>query len=209
MIISVINQKGGTGKTTIATNLAVGFADAGQEVLLVDADEQGSALDWKAERPEERPYIQTVGLPVEHLHREVQPLAEKYDVVVIDGGGRITKTARAAVVAADFVVVPCLPSRPDIASTEDFFDKVIEVAASLKEVRGAILLNQVQPGTVLARRSLEYIHDLPYPSFMAVLHQYTAYREAIAFGLSVIEYDNTSKAAQEMHALYRELLEVL
>ncbi len=209
MIVTISNQKGGVGKSTVAVNLASCFAGDGKDVLLVDADEQGSALDWRAERPQRMPQVQTVGLPVGNLHKEIQSLSHRYDVVVIDGGGRITKTARAAVVAADFVIVPTLPSRPDISSTEDFFEKVIELAQTVKDFRVAILLNQVQEGTVLSRRSQEYIQASTYSTFTSRLHQYVAYREAFALGLSVIEYDEASKAALEMKAFYRELMEML
>ena len=209
MIVTVSNQKGGVGKSTVAVNLAACFAHEGKDVLLVDADEQGSALDWRAERPQQMPPVQTVGLPVDNLHKEIQSLAERYDVVVIDGGGRITKTARAAVVVADVVIVPTLPSRPDLASTEDILEKVIEVAQTFKDFRATILLNQVQEGTVLSRRSQEYMRESHYPICTTQLHQYVAYREAFAMGLSVLEYDATSKAALEMQALYREVLEIL
>lgn len=209
MIITVSNQKGGVGKSTVAVNLASCLAGEGKDVLLVDGDEQGSALAWKAERPHTMPQVQTVGLPVDNLHTEVQSLADRYDVVVIDGGGRITKTARAAVVVANVVIVPTLPSRPDIASTEDFFEHVIEVAQTFTDVHALVLLNQVQEGTVLSRRSHEYMRASPYPTFTVQLHQYVAYREAFALGLSVLEYDAASKAAREMHALYREVMEML
>ena len=121
MIISVVNQKGGTGKTTVATNLAACFAGEGQEVLVIDADPQRSALDWRADRPGDQPQVQAVGLPARNLHQEIEPFRRKYDVILIDGGGRITATARAAVMAADFVIIPILPSKPDILSTQDFF----------------------------------------------------------------------------------------
>ena len=71
MIVTVSNQKGGVGKTTVAVNLASCFARDGKDVLLVDADEQGSALDWKSERPQDVPPVQTVGLPVDNLHKEI------------------------------------------------------------------------------------------------------------------------------------------
>ena len=75
MILAITNQKGGTGKSTLATNLAVCFARTGAEVLLVDADPQHSALDWRADRPDAVPLIHVVGLPVDNLHREIPPLA--------------------------------------------------------------------------------------------------------------------------------------
>ena len=208
MIITVSNQKGGVGKSTVATNLAACFAGDTKDVLLVDADDQGSTLDWKTGRPDELPPIQAIGLPVDNLHKEITSLSERYEVVVIDGGGRITRTARAAVVAADFVVVPTLPSRPDIVSTEDFFEKVIDVARTFKDLQAVVLLNQVQGGTVMSRRSQAYM-QAAQPTFTTVLHQYVAYREAFALGQSVAEYDTASKAAAEMLSLYQELLEML
>jgi chromosome partitioning protein len=209
MIISVVNQKGGTGKTTVATNLAACFAGAGREVLMIDADPQRSALDWRADRPADQPQVQAVGLPARNLHQEIEPFRRKYDVILIDGGGRITATARAAVMAADFVLVPILPSKPDILSTQDFFKEVIDEAALLKEITGAVLLNQVQTGTLINRAAQAQLADLRYPLFDTVLHFYVTYKEAIAAGLSVIEYNRRSKAANEMLAFFAELQEVV
>ena len=209
MIIAVCNQKGGVGKSTIAVNLAASFPVAGYVTLLVDADQQASALDWHAQRPETLPPVQAIGLPSDSLHRELPRIAQTFDVVIIDGGGRITRTARAAVAAADIVVVPTLPSRPDIVSTEDFFDNVIDTARAIKPLQAAVLLNQVQSGTVLGRRAQTYVEEASQPTFKTVLHQYVAYREAFALGRSVIEHDRASKAAAEASAFFNELLEMI
>ena len=80
---------------------------------------------------------------------------------------------------------------------------------TVRDVQGAVLINQLQAGTVVSRKSEEYVKGLGYPVFKTMLHQYVAYREAIAAGLSVIEYDRTSKAAQELAAFFDELKEVL
>jgi chromosome partitioning protein len=209
VIISVVNQKGGTGKTTIATNIAACFAGEGKDVLLIDADPQRSALDWRADRPDDKPQVQTIGLPVRNLHQEIAPFRKKYDVIVVDGGGRVTATARASVMIADFVIVPTLASKPDVLSTQDFFKQVIEEVTTVKEVQGAILINQVQTGTVINRDCREQLGSLGYPIFSTALHLYVVYKEAIAAGLSVVEYQGKSKAAQEMEIFFAEVKEVV
>jgi chromosome partitioning protein len=209
VILSVVSQKGGTGKTTVATNLAAGYATLGREVLLVDADPQHSALDWMADRPEELPPIHTLHLPEQNLFREVQNLRRKYAVLIIDGGGRITATARAAVAAADFLILPTLPSKLDLRSTADFIRTVLhEVQTYKPAVAGGILLNQLQASTAIGKAALDHLDTLGYPVFETKLHLYVAYREAAAAGMSVREYDRHSKAAGEFTAFFKELQEV-
>jgi chromosome partitioning protein len=205
MIIAVLNSKGGVGKTTIATNLAACFASDGGDVLLVDADPQASALEWKASRPETATAFQVIGLPADNLLQEMKRLNSKYNLIVIDSGGRITKTARAAATVADLVLVPTLPSKYDIAATQEFFSQVLEEVAAFKNVRAAIILNQVQAGTTISTAAHEQLKDLEVPLFETMLHLYVSYKESAAQGLSVIEYDKSSKAAHEMEALFAEL----
>jgi chromosome partitioning protein len=102
-IIAVVNQKGGTGKTTVATNLATLFAGEKGKVLLVDADPQQSALEWQRDRPTSLPQVPVIGPPAPNLHREMPRLRTKYGVILIDGGGRVTAAARATVAVADFI----------------------------------------------------------------------------------------------------------
>jgi chromosome partitioning protein len=209
-IIAVVNQKGGTGKTTVATNLAALFAHEKTEVLLVDADPQGSALEWQRDRPAHLPQVSVIGLPAPNLHREIPRLQAKYPVILIDGGGRVTATARATVAVADFLLVPTMASIPDARSTQHFFQEVVEeVAAITGRVSGAILFTMVKTGTVFNISGQGSIKDLGYPVLDTTLSHRITYQEAIAQGMSVVEYDPRGKAAEEVQALFRELQEGL
>jgi chromosome partitioning protein len=209
-IIAVVNQKGGTGKTTVATNLATLFASQGAEVLLVDADPQGSALDWQHDRPGQLPQVSVVGLPAPNLHREIPRLQAKYPVILIDGGGRVTATARATVAVADFLLVPTMASIPDARSTQHFFQEVVEEVAAIRgRVSGAILFTMVKTGTVFNVSGQGAMKDLGYPVLDTALSHRITYQEAFAQGMGVREYDPRSKAAEEVQALFRELQEGL
>src|SRR2546423_7253905 len=118
MIIGVLTQKGGVGKTTIAINPAAAFAGAGKRVLLVDADPQASALAWSAARVSP-PLFPVVGMAKPTLHRDLPELARDYDVVIIDGAPRANELARAAILASDLIVIPVQPSPYDVWATAD------------------------------------------------------------------------------------------
>src|SRR5664280_2488264 len=121
-----LNQKAGVGKTTLATNIATALARQGHRVLFVDANQQGSALDWSAARKGEL-LFPVVGLPKDTLHREIPALGSSYDWVVIDGPPRVYSVAKSAIAASDIVVIPVQPSPCDVWAAKEIVDLITEV----------------------------------------------------------------------------------
>jgi chromosome partitioning protein len=152
LIISVINQKGGVGKTTLAISLAAAFAGRKQRVLLVDADPQGSALDWVAVRGKDTPFA-AVGIPKAILHLEIPKVVKDYDAVIIDGPPRIYEVARSAVMASNAVLIPVLPSQFDVWAAEESVKLLEECAIYNKQLKAAFVINRKIANTAIGRAS--------------------------------------------------------
>lgn len=120
-VISVLNQKGGSGKTTIATHIATCLQQKGNSVLLVDSDPQGSSRDWAAMR--ESGDLPVIGIDRPTLERDLKSLAKK-DFVVIDGAPQTADLAISAIKVSNFILIPVQPSPYDIWATSDLVDLV-------------------------------------------------------------------------------------
>ncbi len=119
-IISVLNQKGGAGKTTISTNLARALHVDGHKVLLVDSDPQGSARDWS--KASEGSVLTVIGMDRPTLDKDIQSIKSGFDFVVIDGAPQIAEMSTAAIKCSDLVLVPVTPSPYDIWACNDLVE---------------------------------------------------------------------------------------
>lgn len=115
IVIGFLNQKGGVGKTTLAVHVADALAGQGRSVLLIDADPQGSALDWAASRSGEPLFAISI-------HKELQAFAKIYDMVLIDSPPRAYDVARSAIMASDLVLTPVQPSPYDVWAAKEIVD---------------------------------------------------------------------------------------
>src|ERR1700691_6531597 len=144
MIIALLNQKGGVGKTTLATHIAGELATQGKSGLLLDAAPQGSALDWAQRRNQNGLHrlFGAVGLARETLHQEAPELARRADHVIIDGPPRIAALARSALLAADLVLIPVQPSPYDVWASAEMVSLITEAKIFKPSLKAAFVINR-------------------------------------------------------------------
>ena len=209
-IIALLNQKGGVGKTTLSVHLATALAQ-GHKVLLVDADPQGSALDWSAQRENEGApaLFPTIGLPKETLHREIAPISLDYEWVIIDGPPRVNKIARSAIVASDFVIIPVQPSPFDIWAAADVEEIIEECAAIKPNLLTRFLVNRLILNTTLGNEVLEELRKRPFPIFQMTIRNRQEYAKAARRGMTALETEPHGPAANEIRSWTAEIAAIL
>ena len=206
MIVGVLNQKGGVGKTTLSVNLAACLARTGARVLLIDADPQGSALDWAAASQGD-PLFSVVGFPRATIHKEIAQLGQGYDHIIIDGPPRVTDLARSAIMASDIVVIPVQPSPYDIWAAEEVVKLITEARVYKENIKSVFVVNRKITNTAIGRDVREALAAYPIHVLDASVAQRVVFAEAAAQGQAIFEIDPTGPAVAEMEAVAAELME--
>jgi chromosome partitioning protein len=206
-VIAVLNQKGGSGKTTIATHLARAIQLEGAEVLLVDSDPQGSARDWAAVR-EDQP-VPVVGLDRPTIDRDLKSIARK-DYIIIDGAPQAHDLAVSALKAANFVLIPVQPSPYDIWATSDLVDLVKQrIVLTEGHLKAAFLISRAIRNTKLGQEVTEALTAYDLPILSVRIMQRVIYPTTAATGTTVLDAEPQSEASKEIRALAREIKEIL
>lgn len=202
-VIAVLNQKGGAGKTTIATHLARALQLSGADVLLIDSDPQGSARDWSAVR-DDNP-ITVVGIDRPTIERDLKSLARK-DYVIIDGAPQASNLAVSAIKAADFILIPVQPSPYDIWAASDLVDLVRQrIDMTDGKLQAAFVISRAIKGTKISGEVGGALEGYGLPVLEARVTQRVLYPSSAANGTTVLDEQPNGDAALEIYELAAEV----
>ena len=206
-VISVLNQKGGSGKTTIATHLSRALQLAGHDVLLIDSDPQGSARDWSAVRDDQP--VPVVGIDRPTIERDIKAVAHK-GLIVIDGAPQAADLAISAIKASDLVLIPVQPSPYDVWAAADLVDLVKQrIEMTDGRLKAVFVVSRAIKNTKVGAEIREALEGYGLPVLEARITQSVAYPSTAAAGTTVLDAEPNSNAAQEIRALANEVLATL
>ena len=205
MVISILNPKGGVGKTTLATNISRALQPWAEDVLLLDMDPQQSAQEWAARNPDDYPGV--LGVQQDNLLQIIPKVKNRFDLIIIDGAAIMgPRSLTDAIRVSDAVLIPVQPSGLDIWGTADLIE-LITTRQSLTNGRpkAAFVVSRQVQGTRFATDIHTRLKQMDLPVFTSRLTQRIAFAEAASIGQSVLDYQPAGKAAQDIHAITEEL----
>lgn len=210
-VIVVTNQKGGCGKTTLTMNLAGAFGIK-YKVLLIDGDPQGSASRWAASSSDEKPFPTAVmGLAnlSDKANREIKKYLVDYDYIFVDCPPAIdNKFSASALLVADLALIPVVPSPTDLWAAVGIQQLISSISDINENLVSRLIANMCQTNASISKEALSLIDEFEFPKMATNIYQRTAYRQAAAFGGTVLDLNNL-KAKEEIQSLMKEVLAIL
>lgn len=207
-VIAVLNQKGGSGKTTIATNLARAFQRMGHSVLLVDSDKQGSSRDWRA--VDENNPTPVIGLDRPSIDKDLKSVGQ-HDYIIIDGSPQATEIAISTIRVADYILIPVQPSPYDLWATSSLIDLVKQrIDLTDNRLKAGLLVSRLIKNTNIGNEVEQVLHEFELPVLDTKIVQRICYPNSASLGKTVFETEKaSSEAVQEITALAKEIEEIL
>ena len=205
-IFAISNQKGGTGKTTLTMNFAAGLSQKGR-TLVVDADPQGSAVQWASLAPDERPFPVSVITLAGNLARELNRFREDYQYVVIDCPPTLdSEITPLALTASDTVLIPVLPSPVDLWASMKLAQTIEQAKLSNPNLRAYLVINQLEPRSALSRAMQQALAEFDLPSLQNWVCRRAIYRTSAIEGNSVFGIGKRGTAAvEEIESIIKEV----
>lgn len=208
-VLVVGATKGGAGKTTLATNITIALANMGKSVLLVDGDEQRTAMTFTELRTEllGHPGYTATSLYGISIRQQVKQFVTKYDEVVIDVGGRETNSLRAALTIADWVLIPVQPRSYDLWALDQMMLLVEEAHTPNEKLQALVVLNQADPAGRDNDDTAELITSTSGLTLLkGVIGRRKVFPNSGSAGRSVIEHlPRDQKAIDELNQLVQSI----
>jgi chromosome partitioning protein len=206
-VVALLNQKGGVGKTTLATNIATKLHLELSKVLLVDSDPQGSARDWHEAGNSE---LRVIGMDrPKSLEKDLKAIGQGFDWVIIDGVPQIKEMSIAAIKCADLLIIPVQPSPYDILATIDLVD-IIKARQQMTngKPKAYFCVNRKIANTSLGKEVFPTLRQLGLPVMESSTTQRVAYSENVSEGKTVFDTDNI-QAIEEITNIVNEMKKIL
>lgn len=205
LVISVLGQKGGSGKTTISLNLARGLQLSGANVIVIDTDKQGSSRDWHSTN--EGSLFPVIGMDrANTLDKDIKNLGN-FDIAIIDGSPQLKDMAIACIKVSNVILIPIQPSQLDIWATSDLLELISERKQINADLKVAFIVNRQISGSKAKKEIKEILAGTGYKFFDNSTNQRMDYINTIANGKTVFE--SSGKAKEEMTLIVNELMEFI
>jgi chromosome partitioning protein len=202
-IIAILNQKGGVGKTTLATNIASKLHLEKNKVLLIDSDPQGSARDWHAAGNNDFPVI---GIDRPTLEKDVAKIANQFDWVIIDGAPQLADMAISSIKCADLVIIPVQPSPYDIWASADLVD-IIKQRQQINnnQPKAYFCISRKITNTTLSKEVFEALNGYALPVMKNGTSQRVVYAQSAAAGESIFNSSKNADSVNEITNIVNEI----
>ena len=204
MVIAVVSVKGGTGKSTVALNLAGTLSSEYKRVLIVDADPQGSIARWSEIRKQEEPSILVEPSPL--VDKRIRKLTKKYDMVFFDSPPTFKKRMRAVIQSADRLIIPVSPGLADFWSTQKLLDLYREEKEKRPKLDARLLISRIDKRTRIGREFRPFLQKLSIPIFITEIPQRAIYNEAWQEGMTVDRLQPRGDGARDFKHLADEVI---